>query len=323
MPQPTLSDVHVNRPLTDMSFAYTAEVETLADKMFPIIPHQSKSDQFFTYPKGNWFRLQAKKRAPGVESVGSGYEVSTDSFNCDVYALHKDVDDQIRANADPNFNLDAEAARFVTQQLLLKREFDFAATFFKTSLWTGSSTGGDITIGTKWDTASGRPINDIMLQLDAVQGRTGIRPNKAAFGKKAWTCFMNNAEVLDRIKYNSSVQSPAMASKLLAAQLLGLDEVHVAGAVYNNTVEGATDALSYMYTEDAVLLTYAPPAPGLMTPAAGYIFSWTQYLAAANSLRISRFRMDELRSDRIEGEMSYAMKVVAADLGAYLIAVDT
>lgn len=323
MPQPTLSDVHVNRPLTDMSFAYASEVETVSDKMFPVVPHQSKSDSFYTYPKGNWFRLQAKKRAPGVQSAGSGYEVSTDSFTCDVYAIHKDVDDQIRANADPNFNLDAEAARFVTQQLLLKREFDFAAAYFKTSLWTGSSSGGDITPSSKWDTTNGVPIKDISAQLDAVQGKTGIRPNKALFGKKAWTCFLNNAEVLDRIKYSSSPQNPAMASKQLAAQLLGLDEVHVAGAVYNNTIEGATNALSYMFTEDAVLLTHAPPAAGIMTPSAGYIFSWTQYLAAANSLRISRFRMDELRSDRIEGEMAYAMKVVAADLGAYIIAVDT
>jgi len=323
MPQPTLSDVHVNRPLTDMSFAYAAEQETVADKMFPVIPHMSKSDSFYTYPKGNWFRLQAKKRAPGVESAGSGYEVSTDTFNCDVFAIHKDVDDQIRANADPNFNLDAEAARFVTMQLLLKREYDFAQAFFKASTWTGSTSGGDITPSNKWDTANGTPIKDISLQLDAVQGKTGIRPNKALFGKAAWSCFLNNAEVLDRIKYSSSPQNPAMASKQLAAQLLGVDEVLVAGAVYNNTIEGATDALSYMFTTDSVLLTYAPPAAGIMTPSAGYIFSWTQYLAAANSLRVSRFRMDELRSDRVEGEMAYAMKLVAADLGAYFVSVDT
>lgn len=323
MPQPALSDVHVNRPLTDMSFAYTGTLETVADKMFPVIPSQNKSDSYYTYDKGNWFRLQARKRAPGTESAGSGYDVSTATFNCDVIALHKDVDDQIRSNADPVFNLDAEAARFVTQQLTLKREKDFADAFFATSVWTGSSTGGDITPGTKWDNASGDPIKDIMLQIDAMQGLTGIKPNKMCFGKYAWRVVLNNAAVIDRIKYTSSNDNPTMASQAALAKILGLDEICIAGAVQNTAAEGVTDSLSYIFTNDSALLCHAAKTPGIMTPSAGYIFSWQQYLAASNSLRISRFRMDELRSDRIEGEMAYVNKRIAADLGCLFVSVDT
>jgi hypothetical protein len=322
MPQPTLSDVHVNRPLTDLSFAYQVELETVADKLFPNVPSQHKSDTYYTYPKGNWFRLQATKRAPGTESAGSGYEVSTDTFSCDVFALHKDVDDQIRSNADPVFNLDAEAARFVTQQLTLKREYDFAQTFFTTGIWTGSSTGSDITPSTKWDAASGDPIKDIRTQIDAMQGKTGIRPNKMVFGKRAWQVIMDNAAVIDRIKYSSSNDNPTNASQAAFAKILGLEQILIAGAVYNSAKEGAADSMGFMFTSDSALLCYAAPSPGLLTPSAGYTFSWNQYLAAANSLRISRFRMDKLRSDRIEGEMAYDMKQVAADLGCYFINVD-
>lgn len=322
MAQPTLSDVHVNRPLTEMSFAYSGTLETVADKVFPIVPVPNKTDSYYKYDKGNWFRLQAKRRAPGTESAGSGYTVTTDTYTCNVEALHKDVDDQIRANADPVFNLDAEAARFVTQQLLLKREYDFASTFFAGSLWTGSTTGSDITPGTKWNNASGTPINDILAQMDAVQKKTGSRPNKMVFGRAAWLAFINNADVLDRIKYTAGVANPAIANRALAAAVLGLDDVLIAGASYNTAIEGASDSMSFMFTEDSALLVHAAPAPGILTPSAGYVFSWNQYLAAPNGLRISRFREERLKSDRIEGEMAYAMEMVASDLGVLFAAVD-
>ena len=62
----------------------------------------------------------------------------------------------------------------------------------------------------------------------------------------------------------------------------------------------------------------AAPRPSLMHPSAGYTFSWTGYLGASQEgLRIMRFRVQEKRSDRVEGEMAYDQKVVAPDLGVF------
>ena len=50
MPQPTLQDVHVNRPLTNVSVAYLQEaagVEFVADKAFPAVPVENKSDLYY------------------------------------------------------------------------------------------------------------------------------------------------------------------------------------------------------------------------------------------------------------------------------------
>ena len=42
------------------------------------------------------------------------------------------------------------------------------------------------------------------------------------------------------------------------------------------------------------------------------------YLGAGPSgNRIKRFRMEQIASDRIEGEMAFAAKLVAADLGVF------
>ncbi len=324
MPQPTLSDVHANAPLTDLSVAYTGTLETVADKVFPYVPVDHKSDTYYTYPKGNWFRLQARKRAPGTESAGSGYELTTDNYMCDVIALHKDVDDQIRSNADTVLNVDSDASRFVTQQLMIKRDYDFAQKFFATSTWTGSTTGSDITPGTKWDTASGDPIKDIRAQIKAVKKKTGIKPNKMVFGRTAWDVVLDNAAVIDRIKYGqSSPNNPAFTNEQTIAAILGLEQIVIADTVYNSAEEGAPDSMGFVFTEDSALLIYAAPTPGILMPSAGYIFTWKQYLAASSGLRIMRMRNDLARSDRIEGELAYAMKVVAADLGALFINVDT
>src|ERR1019366_265814 len=104
MPQPTLQDVHVNRPLTNISVAYLQEaagVEFVADKAFPAVPVENKSDLYYTYARADFNRDEMQKRALSAESAGTGYNLnSTGTYNCDVWSLHKDVDDQIRSNSD-------------------------------------------------------------------------------------------------------------------------------------------------------------------------------------------------------------------------------
>ena len=61
-----------------------------------------------------------------------------------------------------------------------------------------------------------------------------------------------------------------------------------------------------------------------MTPAAGLTFVWSGYLGAGpDGQRISRFRMDHLRSDSIEIEAAYDQKLVSATMGAMLVNVDS
>ena len=85
-------------------------------------------------------------RAPGTESAGAGYDLSTDSYSANVIALHKDVADQIRQNADAPLDMDADATKFLTQQMMIKRDKDWASSFFSGGTWTGSTTGADINL---------------------------------------------------------------------------------------------------------------------------------------------------------------------------------
>jgi len=317
MPNPALESVHVNRPLTNISVAYIQQASVfVASRVFPIVPVAKQSDAYFIYPKGDWFRSDAEKRAPGTESAGSGYRLENATYSCDVYAIHKDVDDQIRANSDSPLNPDRDATQWVTHQLLLKRELEWASEFFTTGVWTGSSSSTDITPGVKWDDAASTPIEDVRKEVVAIAEKTGHRPNTFVMGPEVWKALVDHPDVLDRVKYTQR----DVPTEALLAQLFGVDRVLTAWATRNTAQEQAADSMDFVFGKNA-LLAYAAPSPSLMTPSAGYIFAWTGYTGAGpEGNRISRFRMDHLRSDRIEGEMAFDMKVVASDVGCFFSA---
>ncbi len=312
MPQPDSQQVlRVSMPLTNVSVAYTQQGTWIADRVFPLVSVQRQGDLYWKYDRGDWFRGQAEKRAPGTESTGGGYRLSTDTYYCHVYAVHRDVDDQTRANFTNQFNLDADATRWVTQQLLIKRDRLFLDTYFKTGVWTGGTTANK---NVDWTAAgSGDPIMDVRTASDAIEGTTGYRPNVLVIPSTVLTQLQQHPDIVDRVKYTQGVA--AGVSDAAVASALGVDRLVVANTVYNSgeyladNSSGET-ALSYM-AGDGALLVYAAPSPGLMQPSAGYTFGWTGYQGNAIGAAVTRFRKDEIRSDRIEGEMAFDMKVVA------------
>lgn len=73
-----------------------------------------------------------------------------------------------------------------------------------------------------------------------------------------------------------------------------------------------------MTNSKSVLMRHSPSSPSLMTPAAGYTFTWNGYLGGnSQGIKIKRFRMEPIASDRIEAEMTYDMKVVSPDMGVF------
>ena len=320
MAQPTRSDVHVNRPLTNISVAYIQRAQDfVADKVFPIVPVMKQSDRYFVYTKDFWFRTAAQKRGLASESAGSGFHVdNTPSYYADVWAHHMDVDDQTRANADEPINLDRDATLFVTQNLLLRREIQFMNSYMQTGIWTGNPSG-DYTPAITWDTAGSNPMADVDFNKQIVKSQTGFLPNTLVVSADVFFALRNNAQVLDRIKYTQR----GIISEDLLASLFGVEKFLVASAVNNNAAEGATNSLGYL-SKNLCLLTYANPAPSILQPSAGYVFSWQGLFGAgAQGNRIMTFRMEHLKADRIEGEMAFQMKQVGSDLGVLFTGVLT
>jgi len=324
MPNPTLSDVHVDRALTNISIAYIQDTERnfIANKVFPIVPVTNKSDKYFVFSQADFFRSEAKLRAPGAETAGGGYRLSTDNYSCDVIGYHADLDDQTRANADQPLQLERSHTVYVTQQILLKRELDWVTHFFTTGLWTGATTGTDLVGGvdfTLWDNIVSTPIEDITNEADSISQKTGYRPNCLVLGPQVYTTLKNHPDILDRVKYT---QKGVITEEILAV-LFDVERVLVPRAVRNTANETATASYSFVYGKNA-FLGYAAPAPGLYQPSAGYLFTWSGLFGSgAEGVRIKNFRMEQNAANRIEGESAYSLKVVGADLGCFFSAAIT
>lgn len=321
--QPGRSDVHVDRPLTSISLAFLqSDAGFVADRAFPRISVSKQSDTYFTYDRGYFNRAEMEKRAPATESAGANYTISTASYAADVWALHKDIADQVRANADAPLSLDREATQFLALQGLLRKEKEWVANYFVTGIWTTEVTGVSGAPGAtqvqRWDEAASTPIEDVRTGIRSVQILTGFRPNKMVLGREVLDALLDHPDIVGRLDRGQTT-GPAMVMRESLAALFEMDEILVMDAIENTAAEGLANVHALIGGKHAVLL-YAPPAPGLMTPAAGYTFQWTGLLAGG-AAQISRMRMDLKKADRVEIEMAFDQKLVSADLGYFFLTV--
>jgi len=313
MAQPTANDVHIDAILTNISVAYIQDQNAfVASKVFPTIPVEKQSDKYFVYTKGDWFRDEAQLRAPATESAGSGYNLTTATYNTQVYAFHKDVDDQVRANADNPLNPDRDATSFITQRMLLRQEIQWASEFFTTGIWATDSTPSNL-----WsDYTASDPIGDVETAKATILTSTGFLPNTMVMGYDVFRQLRNHPDIVDRVKYTSAEN----VTEDILARFFGVDRILVARAVKNSGLEGAAVSMSSIVGKNAALY-YVAPSAGILTPSAGYQFAWRGVSDGMGAnIGITRFRMPELRADRIEAQMAWDNKVIASDLGYFFSA---
>jgi len=334
--QPSRSDVHVNRPLTNISIAFVQSDESfIAAKVFPLVPVSKQSDSYFTFDRGEFNRDEMAERAPGTESAGGSYTISNDTYYAKVRAFHKDIPAQVRANSDNPLDMDREATLFVTHKALINREVNWVTTYFTAgapgAIWTfvadGVSSGATAAASfdptnasnndkLQWNDANSNPIEDVRQGKRYVLERTGMEPNTLTLGKVTYDTLLDHPDIVGRID-RGQTSGAARANLVTLADLFEVDEVLVSKAIKNTAVKGQSASHSFIAGKHA-LLTYKPPTPGIMTPSAGYTFSWTGLLGSdANGINISKWWMQNIKSDRVEVEAAYDQKKVSADLGYF------
>lgn len=320
MPTPGFSSQHIDAVLSNISVAYQQDQSKyIATKVFPVVPVDKASAIYFTYDRASWLRDEAQKRADSTESAGSGYTVGKDTYNCDVWALHKDVGDQAVRNATSPLDPMRDAANFIASRMLLRQEVDFANTYFKSGVWSNdwtgvasAPTGNQIIQWSNFTTST--PIDDIDTLKETVCSVTGFDVNTLVMGKQVFNKLKNHPTVIDRVKYTSDKVPTAQ----LLASLFDVERVFVASSIVNTAKEGQTATPAYNFGK-SILMTYSAPSPSLLAPSAGYTFAWNGVSEGAGlSVGTTQFRMEELKATRVESQMAWDNKVVGADLGVFV-----
>lgn len=318
---PNRSDMHIDKALTNISVKYMQDTSNfVADKVFPAVPVAKQSDRYFQYLREDWFRDDASERALGTESAGGDYDIdNTPTYFCKKYAFHKDVFEEDRANADMPLTPDEDATEYVVSKLLLNKENNWAKAYFQKGIWAQDKEGG--TKGTSgkitfWDDyANSDPIKDINDAATEMAEITGARPNTLTLGRRVYDALRQHPDILDRIKYTQK----GVITLDLIAELFDVERILICNATQNIAAKGQTAQMQFIMGDHA-LLTHSTRTPKLKKATAGYTFTWSG-LMGANALggRINRFSMPHLGigTERIECELSYDMKVVAKDMGAF------
>ena len=331
MPNLTPSQVHIDRPLSNLTLAYAQSQENfIADKVFPTVGVQRQSDKYYIYDRANMNRTgDVQKLAPRTEVNRIGMAISNDSYFADVYGLGMDFDEQTIANEDEVLNLRQAGAETLAMRLMIHREEQFATTFFANSLWTtsvsGAASGG--TPPVYWnDYTNATPIANVTLARRTMQlASGGYKPNTMVVGKEVRDVLVNHPDILARLNGGATVSNTALITDAKMAEIFEVENFYVMEAVRNTAVEGAAESTAFIGGKHA-LLCHTPSNAGLMSPAAGLTFAWNNIPGANNlGITVESFSDDALKrmqvAEHIQVKMSYDMKVVGADLGYFFASV--
>ena len=309
MPEPTLSDIHVDTALTDFSVAYWQDDDRfVAPSIFPTVNVQQRSNKYHVYTKNDLLRSDATKRAPGTESAVRTYKLSQDDYFCEVYSIAVDVSEQERANADPALDPEEDAARVTTQDIMILRDRLWGTAAFSTGIWATESTA-------TWNTSTGDVVGDIQTGIQTMLSETGYRPNTLVLGAQSWySGLWTSTQVLDRLPTNQA----QIVSEGFIADLFGFEKVYVLGSVEFTGDEGTTGDPGFIHGDHA-LLAYVNPNAGLREATAGKTFNWSGLTGGGGGIRTKRLEIPHQDAmPRVETDTAFDFKVVATDLG-YLI----
>lgn len=275
MGKTTGRDVHVDIPLTNVAIAYRPE-GMIADQIAPIVNVNKQSDSYYVWDIGDAFRTEQDDRAPGTKANKIDFQVHSDTFFAQNYALANMIPYEDIENADAGQIFTERSARVegVKDKLMLNYEYRIAQ-----QVTSGSNVGSYTTTASAWtDYTNADPLGDLQTAINNVQDATGYRPNSVLFGNYAWREFRENSTVIDRMYGTAGTASAGrIVSQAQAASLLEVERLLVGGGYYNTTEEGQTESLSQIWN-DNVLVYYAPMTPRKDKPSFMYSFRWNKIM---------------------------------------------
>lgn len=329
MPKPSIREVHVDRPLTNLSIHMQQEMFNASNRrglgiarmISPIARVEKESDKFFVFDSGDFLRDEARPRAPGGIVELGGFGLSTDSYNCEQFAIGTPLPWEVRKNSDI-LSLEAAKLQWLNEKILIKEDVKFSSQIFTTGVWGG----GDVSPSTGWSGGGGSPFEDIVGWKRTIRNKIGRDPNRCIMGGNVFDALLNHDDVLARITGGATAASPAAVNLAQLERLFGM-EIVVHDAVQNTAAEGQTKSISSIGTADDMLMVYTPDAPSLMTPSAYYMFSYDAFGAMGDggqvgpntaAVAISTHESEERMSTIYRAFTNFDFKVTSTEAGLYV-----
>jgi len=269
----TTGDLHIDTPLSNLVIGYEP-VNTIVQNIFPEVSVSKQSDKYYTWNKGDFFRVPASTlRAEKTKGKSVVFNVSSDSYFADNYALVHEEAFETMGNADQILKSREKRVRGLKNLLMLDWENRVGS-----QISSGSNVGSFTTLsGTdQWsDKANSDPIGDVEVGRQAIRSTTGILPNLAIIPELVMSQLIQHPDLIDRVKYTGENDRPGQVTMRALAALFQVDRILVPQSIINTGEEGQSDSFSDVWGKNVVLayVTNGPDPDGV-DPSLGYTFRW-------------------------------------------------
>lgn len=308
-------ELRVDAYLTNFSVSYRQSRQNfVAGFASTPISVTYESDLYAIYPQGYFWRDESEVRPLGGRPVQVGYKVENGTYHAEEWALEHTIDDRQRRKAQNPFDLDEAGTMLLEGKQLIREERIWAQKFFKAGVWSHDFQGGQHF--TPFNDAASTPITFIDAKKLDMARNTGYQPNTLVLGGGAHAALRSNPDIVDRVKYTQR----GIATLEVLAALFEVDQVRIAGGVYNAAAEGADDDFEFIVDENAMWLGYIEPSPKMDAPTAIARFGWTGLIPGATAQNggvITRGRDDRAYSDWIHSRNAFDYVQVSPDLGMF------
>mgnify|MGYP000090827874 CR=1 FL=1 len=309
-------DVHHDALLSTIAVTAfsTGEDGLIGNDLFPEVSVGKQSDRYAIIDKGAFLRIPNTERAPRTKAKRVEFQVSSDQYFADNFALAGEIALEDLANADLAFGLRENTVKLVVGDMLRDQE-QRIVNIVTSATNVGSGVilaGGDL-----WSNyVTSDPLGDVTTAHAFMKNQTGLIANVAAMDWDTFQIVRRHPDLLDYYKYTSGGQLDM--AQIAAA--FNVDKVLISHAVVENALEGGTSSMTSLWGNN-VLLAHVSAAVGLQTRTLGLRFKWRPpgfpNDAAVNTKREegagTRY-VEVVETHRFQDE-----RIIAANLG-YLIA---
>ena len=334
---PQLAEVHINRALTDISIAYMNS-DYIGETVAPILPVTNRSDKYFIYDQEAFLRggaLDANGnsksiRRPGTETNISDYDLTTDTYYCDMYAEGRFIPYETIREADVPLAIQADETMSLMEKMKLINEQQVASMVgtiakYPTSNQVTLTTGNTGTSWAQYGSANSLPFENILVARDQVYKGIIRQANTLLLSYESARYLADHPEYKDYVKYTDP---NALGTADIVKNIRGLNVI-VGMAQALTSPEGSTtpvtgDVWVGSDGNPMAAVMYINPVVGEKTVGSFRTFQAPDPESGVSGYVTKSFDRDTHRALQIEVSTvrdykSIAVNAAGLNIGSYLI----
>jgi hypothetical protein len=279
MPSPSASTAFARPDLAAafMEFNLEANFRRLAaTRIFPVFATVRSSGEFAKIKTEDLLKLASSTtRAPGARYRRSEFQTTPVKYDCVEHGIEEPVDDRQAAIYRTYFDAEQVSTLRAWNQVMMGLESRVRDLVIDTDNYTGSAL--TTAVSDEWDDHSNAtPIADVLAASEKVRAGIGFSANILVVSEKVWKHLKQCDEVKDLLKYaGNAAAAPGNISRQAVAAMMELDEIVVAGTVYDSTNPGQDTTLADLWDDEYAFVARRATSMDLQEPCVGRIFRYT------------------------------------------------